>query len=211
MLAHGDELGRTQGGNNNVYCQDNEISWVDWDGRTARAVLTEFTAPARPAARRAPDLPSSPVLPGPLDPRLQHRRHRLAAPRRAADERGGLERAATKSVAIFLNGQGIPDRRRARRTDRRRLVPAADQCLPSAGHLHPALPQSMAAAGRWSWIPPTRCWPMPDASSVTPCQAAGCGCRRERCSCSAADTEPLGVTAIGRRHRGPNKYLADVG
>ncbi len=30
MLAHGDELGRTQGGNNNVYCQDNEIAWVDW-------------------------------------------------------------------------------------------------------------------------------------------------------------------------------------
>jgi isoamylase len=31
MVAHGDELGRTQGGNNNVYCQDNEISWVHWD------------------------------------------------------------------------------------------------------------------------------------------------------------------------------------
>jgi isoamylase len=30
MLAHGDELGRTQGGNNNVYCQDNELAWVDW-------------------------------------------------------------------------------------------------------------------------------------------------------------------------------------
>jgi isoamylase len=30
MLLGGDELGRTQGGNNNVYCQDNEISWVDW-------------------------------------------------------------------------------------------------------------------------------------------------------------------------------------
>jgi glycogen operon protein len=31
MLLHGDELGRTQHGNNNVYCQDNEISWVDWE------------------------------------------------------------------------------------------------------------------------------------------------------------------------------------
>ncbi|MFG3105003.1 glycogen debranching protein GlgX [Streptomyces sp. NPDC048182] len=30
MLCHGDELGRTQGGNNNAYCQDNEISWIDW-------------------------------------------------------------------------------------------------------------------------------------------------------------------------------------
>ncbi|MFG2042054.1 glycogen debranching protein GlgX [Dactylosporangium sp. NPDC048998] len=30
MICAGDELGRTQGGNNNAYCQDNEISWVDW-------------------------------------------------------------------------------------------------------------------------------------------------------------------------------------
>ncbi|XVQ12213.1 glycogen debranching protein GlgX [Spirillospora sp. CA-255316] len=32
MLSHGDEIGRTQGGNNNAYCQDSELSWVDWDG-----------------------------------------------------------------------------------------------------------------------------------------------------------------------------------
>ncbi len=31
MLLHGDEMGRSQGGNNNSYCQDNEISWVDWE------------------------------------------------------------------------------------------------------------------------------------------------------------------------------------
>ncbi|HEY7793905.1 MAG TPA: glycogen debranching protein GlgX [Gaiellaceae bacterium] len=31
MLLGGDEIGRTQGGNNNAYCQDNEISWIDWD------------------------------------------------------------------------------------------------------------------------------------------------------------------------------------
>jgi glycogen operon protein len=30
MILHGDELGRTQRGNNNVYCQDNELSWIDW-------------------------------------------------------------------------------------------------------------------------------------------------------------------------------------
>src|SRR5690606_22958531 len=30
MLSHGDELGRTQHGNNNAYCQDNELSWIDW-------------------------------------------------------------------------------------------------------------------------------------------------------------------------------------
>jgi glycogen operon protein len=43
MLSHGDELGRTQRGNNNAYCQDNDISWMDWDlDDRARAVL-DFT------------------------------------------------------------------------------------------------------------------------------------------------------------------------
>ncbi|TDD80225.1 glycogen debranching protein GlgX [Actinomadura rubrisoli] len=32
MLSHGDELGRTQRGNNNAYCQDDELSWIDWTG-----------------------------------------------------------------------------------------------------------------------------------------------------------------------------------
>ena len=31
MILHGDEMGRTQDGNNNTYCQDNELSWVDWE------------------------------------------------------------------------------------------------------------------------------------------------------------------------------------
>ncbi len=43
MIAHGDELGRTQQGNNNVYCQDNELSWVDWDLDEARTELLAFT------------------------------------------------------------------------------------------------------------------------------------------------------------------------
>ena len=43
MLLGGDELGRTQGGNNNAYCQDNEISWFDWDLGDRRRRLLEFT------------------------------------------------------------------------------------------------------------------------------------------------------------------------
>ena len=31
MLVAGDELGRTQHGNNNAYCQDNELNWINWD------------------------------------------------------------------------------------------------------------------------------------------------------------------------------------
>ena len=38
MLLGGDELGRTQQGNNNAYCQDNEITWLDWEEITARMV-----------------------------------------------------------------------------------------------------------------------------------------------------------------------------
>ncbi|MBY8878492.1 glycogen debranching protein GlgX [Actinacidiphila acidipaludis] len=33
MLSHGDEFGRTQGGNNNAYCQDNDLSWIAWPGK----------------------------------------------------------------------------------------------------------------------------------------------------------------------------------
>ena len=43
MLTAGDELGRTQGGNNNAYCQDNEISWVDWELDDDAAALIDFT------------------------------------------------------------------------------------------------------------------------------------------------------------------------
>jgi isoamylase len=43
MLLHGDEMGRTQGGNNNVYCQDNETSWMDWRPSKAGSALIEFT------------------------------------------------------------------------------------------------------------------------------------------------------------------------
>ena len=43
MLAHGDELGRSQRGNNNVYCQDNPTSWVDWDLDEDQRSLMEFT------------------------------------------------------------------------------------------------------------------------------------------------------------------------
>jgi isoamylase len=42
MLLAGDEIGHSQGGNNNAYCQDNEITWLDWD--TADETLLDFTS-----------------------------------------------------------------------------------------------------------------------------------------------------------------------
>ncbi|MET7307203.1 MULTISPECIES: glycogen debranching protein GlgX [unclassified Streptomyces] len=46
MLVAGDEMGRTQGGNNNAYCQDNEVSWLDWSllDQPQWRELTELTA-----------------------------------------------------------------------------------------------------------------------------------------------------------------------
>jgi glycogen operon protein len=43
MLLAGDEFGRTQGGNNNAYCQDNEISWIDWNLSQQGKDLLAFT------------------------------------------------------------------------------------------------------------------------------------------------------------------------
>ena len=42
MILAGDEMGRTQGGNNNAYCQDNSTSWLDWTGLASAASLRRF-------------------------------------------------------------------------------------------------------------------------------------------------------------------------
>ncbi|HZM36544.1 MAG TPA: glycogen debranching protein GlgX [Burkholderiales bacterium] len=58
MLLAGDEMGRTQRGNNNAYCQDSELSWIDWDLGVTEENLLQFTMRllelrrAHPAFRR---------------------------------------------------------------------------------------------------------------------------------------------------------------
>ncbi|MEV4754898.1 glycogen debranching protein GlgX [Micromonospora sp. NPDC049559] len=57
MLGHGDELGRTQHGNNNAYCHDSELTWVDWERTDEQLLdfvrtLTEFRARHRVFQRR---------------------------------------------------------------------------------------------------------------------------------------------------------------
>ena len=44
MILGGDEMGRSQGGNNNAYCQDNELSWLNWSLREENADLVGLTA-----------------------------------------------------------------------------------------------------------------------------------------------------------------------
>jgi glycogen operon protein len=56
MLAHGDEIGRTQHGNNNVYAQDNETSWVDWNLDGRKRALLEFTRDMIALRERHPSL-----------------------------------------------------------------------------------------------------------------------------------------------------------
>ncbi len=56
MLCGGDEIGRTQQGNNNAYCQDNEMSWLDWKLDRIRRSLLTFTRSAIAIRRQHPVL-----------------------------------------------------------------------------------------------------------------------------------------------------------
>jgi isoamylase len=115
MLAAGDEMGRTQQGNNNAYCQDNEISWVDWEGVAKHADLLEFSCELSELRR--------------LHPVFRRRRFFSGRPA-AAPGRGGEAgladivwltpsgRAMTaadwqvgyaRSLAVFLNGNAITE------------------------------------------------------------------------------------------------------
>lgn len=108
MISHGDELGRTQHGNNNGYAQDNELAWIDWEA--ADLPLVEFTAAV---ARLRHDHPT-------------FRRSRFFDGRPVADEDGeripdvvwlrpdgarmtpeDWDSGFGRSVGMFLNGRGI--------------------------------------------------------------------------------------------------------
>ena len=56
MLVAGDEMGRTQRGNNNAYCQDNELSWLDWQLDDERRALLEFARRVLRIRREHPNL-----------------------------------------------------------------------------------------------------------------------------------------------------------
>jgi isoamylase len=115
MIAHGDEIGRSQNGNNNVYCQDSELSWMDWSLVDKNADLLAF-------ARKATTLRKN-------HPVFRRRRFFEGEPIRTGDEvrdiawltPGGREMTHEdwdksfhhRCVAVFLNGDAItaPDAR----------------------------------------------------------------------------------------------------
>ncbi len=126
MICHGDELGRTQGGNNNGYCQDNEITWINWDLAKPDTELLEF---ARKVVQLRKD---HPVL-------RRRRFFRGAAAHGGESEVGdiawfdvngehmsdaGWHVFFARSVMMFLNGDKIlePDARGQKITDDSLLI-----------------------------------------------------------------------------------------
>jgi glycogen operon protein len=108
MIAHGDELGRTQGGNNNAYCQDSELTWVHW--LAADEPLIEFTAALtrlrhqHPTFRRRRFFDGRPVHRGAGEPLPDIVWLTPGGePMRPEDWGAGFGR----SVGVFLNGNGI--------------------------------------------------------------------------------------------------------
>ena len=98
MLLAGDEIGHTQKGNNNAYCQDNELTWLNWDLNDDQKKFLEFTQKVVPDLARAPGLPAAKVLPGPGHPRLGHQGHLVPRTLGQRDDRRGLEREATSNA-----------------------------------------------------------------------------------------------------------------
>ena len=111
MLLHGDELGRTQGGNNNTYAQDSEIAWLHWD--QADQPLIEFTAAISRLRKDHPVFRRSRFFDG------RPQRGEEGAPKpdivwlrpdgsemQPEDWDSGFGRA----VGVYLNGQGLRDR-----------------------------------------------------------------------------------------------------
>ena len=107
MLLHGDELGRTQGGNNNAYCQDNPISWVDWDRAEDFFPLTEFVAEVsrlrreHPVFRRRRFFRGKPMPTGGM-PDLA-----WFTPAGEPMDEGDWETGHARSLTVFLNGEAI--------------------------------------------------------------------------------------------------------
>ena len=130
MLLGGDELGRTQGGNNNAWCQDNEISWFDWDPRGRRPGAPGLHAAAHRPAPRPPGLPA-PALPrrpraGGLGPA-----RRLVVPhRRAPDDPARLGRRRRPHARRVPQRRGDP-RPRPSAASRSRTTPSCCSSTPT--------------------------------------------------------------------------------
>jgi glycogen operon protein len=107
MLLGGDEFGRSQGGSNNAWCQDNEISWFDWE--TADGELVEFTRrlielrQAHPVFRRSKFLSGREVKGSGLPDVWWFR------PDGRRMTQKDWQRDDAHTLGVFLNGEEIPE------------------------------------------------------------------------------------------------------
>ena len=155
MIAGGDELGRTQGGNNNAWCQDNEISWFDWELDEPQRGAARVHAPAARAAARAPGLPPH-AVPRRQGPAVGAPRRLVVPARRPADGRRDWQNGDARALGVFLNGEEIGSVDDARASRSSTLV----RCC--SLNAHPRTSSSRCRrvasgrAGRWSSRPRTR-------------------------------------------------------
>ena len=109
MILGGDEIARTQGGNNNAYCQDNEISWYDWS--SADDELRQFTADLVALRTAEPALRPDWYRAAPAEPRARRRartrRSGCCAPTaRPSPTPTGTTRAPARIMFVFAHRDG---------------------------------------------------------------------------------------------------------
>ncbi|SNY69419.1 glycogen operon protein [Paractinoplanes atraurantiacus] len=109
MVVHGDELGRTQGGNNNVYAQNNEISWIDWARARNYDVLTVFTRRLTRLRADHPLFRRRRFVTG--EPAGESKPPGIAWLRCDGDPMGDPDWSAeaARTIIVFLNGEAIPE------------------------------------------------------------------------------------------------------
>ncbi|MGH8186348.1 MAG: glycogen debranching protein GlgX, partial [Steroidobacteraceae bacterium] len=114
MLLAGDEFGRTQRGNNNAYCQDNEVSWVDWELAGRRIWLIAFVRQLLTLRKQAPGLRRDTFLKGARQVDREHKdvswRHPLGHELTAADWHDEHARALGVLIGhAFTDPYGTPN------------------------------------------------------------------------------------------------------
>jgi isoamylase len=126
MILHGDEMGRTQRGNNNVYCQDNELSWVDWNLDETQKELLGFTQRMMALRRDHPVFRRRRFFKGSAEEGGTSDVGDIAwfAPAGTTMNAHDWHNGYARAVAVFLNGERLldPDKRGQRVVDDSFLV-----------------------------------------------------------------------------------------
>ena len=122
MLLAGDEFGRTQKGNNNAYCQDNEISWVDWKHGAREHDLTDFVRDLLSLRRRFAILRRGRFLNGEWNEELGLRDVSWLTPAGVAMEPEQWSDGNARSMAVIFDGRAQTSGLHRRGADRTLMV-----------------------------------------------------------------------------------------